>query len=221
VPLKYLCLRGLEDIFFLLRILCRHGPTLRGLIIEPIDRRFVSDGEGTGYYGWIYPFFDHDQLQNLAARCPFLEDLRVPIRRSFGTRQEVRAYEALGTFLDLRNLVLDLVGNPRPVSAEGVYSQSNEGNSRQVSFECVLINSATDEKLVTAIWRVIFSRQESKKLTKLRVLHIGLDAFKREDFYVLWQLCRSFLANHCGVQRLESARDRKTDTKNTGRGLNN
>lgn len=196
-PLKYLSLRGLEDIMLLHGILEHHGPSLLGLMLPPGRRSFFGH-----YLGPAYPFVDHNHLRRIAQHCPKLKDLRVPIHRSKGDRAEVLLYRALGSFPNLRNLILDLYGNPRPVlSAEnGTFS---DNVSMRVSLRDALINFATDTTLATAIWTEISSHQPSRKLIRLRVSPWGHDAYFGEERFAILQIARSFLVTYGGSNVVE------------------
>ncbi|GAB1214601.1 hypothetical protein ATERTT37_003765 [Aspergillus terreus] len=108
----------------------------------------------------------HDAFQphnivdyRIAEHCPNLKDLRVPIRRSKGSEEEVRIYRSLGQFPQLQNLILDLYGNPRPVLSreEGQYSDEGLGVivPVHVSLKDALVNFAVDRDLATALKKVI------------------------------------------------------------------
>jgi hypothetical protein len=64
--LKYLCIKGLEDISFLHHILHRHEPSLKRLILGP-NRRCFKSPEGPHCYGYFYPYLGSTQIQELAA----------------------------------------------------------------------------------------------------------------------------------------------------------
>ncbi|KAJ5887247.1 hypothetical protein N7504_011294 [Penicillium tannophilum] len=68
-PLRYLHIYGLRSVENLHRIIERHGPTLKGLIIEP---SLVGPPR--------YPRFDVSGILQLAELCPNLEELRLQIK---------------------------------------------------------------------------------------------------------------------------------------------
>ncbi len=58
--------------------------------------------------------FSQQEIMQLAANCPGLENLSLQIRRSKGDPDEVAIYRALGQFPQLRHLTLTLDGSPPP-----------------------------------------------------------------------------------------------------------
>jgi hypothetical protein len=108
-PLKYLCLRGLREASNLHRITTHHGPTLRGLILEPYAR---DNNIGAAYGSFIYPKLGPSNIRLLAKHCPDLKELRLQLRRSEGDSRECDIYRAFGHFQKLRRLILDLHFDP-------------------------------------------------------------------------------------------------------------
>ncbi|GES59975.1 class V chitinase [Aspergillus terreus] len=214
-PLKYLSIEALEHVTFLHTIIGRHGPSLLGLMLEPHEtcRSHTSPPLKPQYTGWAYPFLDHVHLQRIAARCPNLKDLRIPIRRTKGSNEEVRTYRSLGKFFRLQNLILDLYGNPRPVisTEEGIFSDEGVGSSPpvHVSLRDVFINFATDTALAAAIWKEISSQQPVRSLLRLRVSLWGYNIHDEEEVYVFLQLAGSYLVTHGGRKVIEIGRDEK------------
>ncbi|KAJ6135667.1 hypothetical protein N7512_000827 [Penicillium capsulatum] len=74
-----------------------HGSHLRTLALE--------------YNRWQY--VTESAIRELARKCPLLEDLTIPIRRTEGDANEVAIYRALGSIRKLKNLHLSM--DPVPV----------------------------------------------------------------------------------------------------------
>ncbi|KAF9893490.1 hypothetical protein FE257_010802 [Aspergillus nanangensis] len=215
-PLKYLALEGLDDVELLHTILERHGPSLIGLMFEPLWRGASRTYPPLKpqYTGWLYPLLDDLHLRRLAVQCPRIIDLRVPVRRSKGNRMEVSIYRALGSFSHLQNLILDLYGNPRPVlsTEDGLYTDEAEGLSpmMHVTLEDAFINFATDSTLAQSIWTEIFSSQPSRKLAQLRVSPWGYnDMPEFGELHAALTLAQSFLVTHGGKDVTQIGREEK------------
>ncbi|KAL5355926.1 hypothetical protein BJX96DRAFT_162071 [Aspergillus floccosus] len=214
-PLKYLSIGALEDVLFLHNVLERHGPSLMGLMLEPYESGVsrTSPPLKPEYCGCRYPFLDHEHLHRIAEHFQNLKVLRVPIRRSKGSEEEVRTYRSLSQFPQLQNLILDLYGNPRPVLSreEGQYSDEGLGDMIpvHVSLKDAFINFAVDRDLATAIWKEIFLHQPSRRLLRLRISPWGFDIFSWEEIYVFLQLAGSFLVTHGGNKVVEIGREER------------
>ncbi|RMJ28844.1 hypothetical protein PHISP_00295 [Aspergillus sp. HF37] len=196
-PLKYLCIRALDDLSLLDDILIRHGRSLRGLMIEPVSRNGLIGHTATDTRGYIYPRFGHADVERLAESCPHLEELRIPVQRSKGDHQECQLYRALGKFSMLRSLILDLGCNPpqAPDINENVYDI--------YTLKDALINAAVDESLAMAIWDIVVSSQKTCALRNLRCGPFGGDVFGREACYVFQRRSRSFLVSRRGFHLAE------------------
>jgi hypothetical protein len=184
-PLKFLCLRDLRSISALDRILLQHGHTLEGLIIEPSNYGRVLRGVYDN--GYKYPIMDNYRITQLAQTCPQLQELRLPLKRQQGSSHECNMYRALGQFLHLHTLILDLHCDPRQLPL------GPEGNVSSACLRETLINAAVDETLVTGIWDLIASNQSTRRLQNLRVAPFGADFFSREEQHIIQQVGRSFL----------------------------
>lgn len=159
-PLKFLCLRDLRSNLALDRILLQHGRTLEGLTIEPSEHQRRL----TGVYdnGFKYPVMDNDQITQLAQACPQLQELRLPLQRQQGSSHECDIYRALGQFLHLHTLILDLHCDPRPLPL------GPQENVSSAYLRETLINAAVDKTLGTGIWDLIASNQSTRRLQNLR-----------------------------------------------------
>lgn len=188
-PLRYLRIRGTRDTCLVHEIFAHHGETLRGFILEPLDRYrtfFFEEEKGP-----LYPVFNHHDITALAEHAPHLEELRLPIQRSKGDIQECQLYEALGKFPSIRNLILDLDCNPceRLDEDQATYP----GGIRQPRIWDIFSNAAMDETLARAIWDVIDSSHEKGRLEHLRLTIFGGDTYSRAYREALRRLARSFL----------------------------
>jgi hypothetical protein len=135
-PLRYLCLHSLCSAGSLLRIVEQHGPSLKGLIVEPYGRALSE-----------YPILDVSDIFQLAAHCPNLEELRLQIKKSMGSRAECELCNALGKLTNLHSLVLDLHFDARSEPA-----LRHADTPDLVALRKIFINAATDDNLALGIW---------------------------------------------------------------------
>lgn len=174
--LKYLCLYNLRSAENLLRIVERHGPSLKGLMIEP-----------SGPSHSQYPRLDVCLIVQLATYCPNLQELRLQVQRSMGSQAECELYRALGEFSNLHSLVLDLQIDARPE-----IPLNRPVTEDLTVLRKTFINAATDEKLAIGIWNTIKSNK-AFRLQYLRVVPFGNNMFCHEESYLLNCLTRSIL----------------------------
>jgi hypothetical protein len=93
-PLQYLCLRGVRNVTALHTILGHHGATQKGLLIEP-----TSKGRpGSIDYHLKYPAMTPVDAQRIAESTPLLRELRLPIKRTKGDKDECAIYKAIESF---------------------------------------------------------------------------------------------------------------------------
>jgi hypothetical protein len=182
-PLKYLCLHSLRSVENLHRIVEQHGPSLKGLIVEP-----------SGLAQSQYPRLDVSDIVQLATYCPNLKELRLQIKRSIASQAECELYKALREFSNLHSLVLDLHFDARLEPARRHLDTEDLTVLRKT-----FINAATDEKLALAIWNMIKTDKFSR-LEYLRVVPFGNGTFSREESYLLDNFARSFLVTRYNLQ---------------------
>ncbi|KAJ5802026.1 uncharacterized protein N7503_004476 [Penicillium pulvis] len=175
-PLNYLYIYGLRSAENLHRIVERHGSTLKGLIIAPSTIGLPR-----------YPRFDVLGILQLAKLCPNLEELRLQIKRSTGSKEECELYKALGQFLNLHSLVLDLHFDARPRPPLFHIDTQDLTVLRKT-----LINAAMDEKLALGIWNMI-NTNGSSRLKYLRVVPFGAYNFSTPETYLLDCFAKSYL----------------------------
>lgn len=103
-PLRRLDLAGDLEHMVLDALLIRHGPSLRSLTLSLWTLEAPPHIEG------FEPFTDFTQshIQQIHECCPNLEDLTLPIRRTFGKPPESLLYRTFGAFPKLRKLTLIL-----------------------------------------------------------------------------------------------------------------
>lgn len=195
-PLKYLCLHTLRTAESLLRIVERHGPSLKGLIVEP-----SSSAQSQ------YPRLDIPLLVQLAAYCPSLEELRLQIQRSAGSQAECDIYRALGEFSNLHSLVLDLRIDARPELPRQYFDTEYLTVLRKT-----FINAATDEELALGIWNTIKSDKASR-LQYLRVVPFGNEMFSDEESYLIDCFARSLLVTRYDVHNPGSPKVEEIGTR--------
>jgi hypothetical protein len=190
-PLKCLRVRGLRDKSAIFTIVANHGKTLQGLFIEPGQSRRRTDN--VPYHS--YPVLGHDDILQLAKEAPGLRTLRLTLERSEGDLHERKLYEALGAFLRLHILILDLHYRHEGEGPElGNLSVTNQTRLKEA-----FVNAAMDESLAVQIWDIIYSKQNKEKLRKLRLVPYGWDLFpSRAEREILLHLSRSVLISKRG-----------------------
>lgn len=188
-PLKYLCLYSLCSVENLHKIIERHGQSLRGLIIEP---------SGTAQFD--YPRLAKPDIERLAAACPNIQELRIQIKRSNGSRLECELYDALGQISNLHTLILDLNFDGQEAPPTRPHGQPQRSCSlSDVYVRNTFINAATDEKLALGIWNLI-TANKSSCLGSLRIVPFGSIGFPPPEKHMLSQLARSFLITGYNAQ---------------------
>lgn len=182
-PLRYLCLHSLRRVDNLHLIVEQHGPSLKGLIVEP-----------SGLAQSQYPRLDVSDIVQLATYCPNLKELRLQIKRSMASQAECELYKALGEFSNLHSLVLDLHFDARLEPARR-HLDTKDLTALRKTF----INAATDERLALGIWNMIKTNKASR-LQYLRVVPFGNGTFSREESCLLDYFARSFLVTRYNFQ---------------------
>ncbi|KAL4914840.1 hypothetical protein BDW62DRAFT_135929 [Aspergillus aurantiobrunneus] len=192
-PLKFLCLRGLRNPSGLMKLLEHHGKSLKGLILE-----VINDRQDMGY---VYPEFTASDISRMAGSCPLLQELQLPIKRSQGNRSECEIYKALGSFLSMHSLVLDLHFDPRrrPIQSTNV---SDPSTMREV-----FTNAATDEKLACSIWNLTATNQASGHLKNLRLIPFGSRYFRLPESYILRKFARQILISRSPLRVQEIGKE--------------
>ncbi|KAH9909902.1 hypothetical protein F4778DRAFT_713319 [Xylariomycetidae sp. FL2044] len=141
------------DIKTFTAILCRHGNSIRKLELLPKDtKRFV---------------ISHDRVDAITKQCPNLLKLKLVVPRTEGNEQEVALYRSLGQLQALRRVTLHLdyshTESPGAKPANGDFGQTRI-NKRLRS---MLINTAIDSTLATAILRLLRSNNPNLEYLKL------------------------------------------------------
>ncbi|KAL1988109.1 hypothetical protein VTN96DRAFT_1140 [Rasamsonia emersonii] len=142
------------------RIFQQHGATLRDLAFPP---RTLKD------------------ILRMRDSCPFLEILRIQVKRSMSDRRETRFYEVLGTLPCLRKLSLDLdcslaeteLFSDDIVETFDDFDRELFGPTawwRNGHIRNGLINAAVDEALVRSIWDIIATNKPGCSLKYLKVI---------------------------------------------------
>ncbi|KAL4870688.1 hypothetical protein BDV12DRAFT_195165 [Aspergillus spectabilis] len=170
-PLEYLCLRGVRNVATIHTILSRHGPTLRGLSIEP-----TKAGRA------IRPFSDHhSKSPNLTPRSP--------AQTHKGNRDEYAKCKAIGSFTNLRSLLLDLHYDSRTAPIDRHWRPSAS------ELKDILINAATDKHLAHSIWTIVSTSQPSRCLRNLSCHPYGSEIFKIPEAYLVMTIAQTYLVN--------------------------
>ncbi|KAL5041129.1 hypothetical protein BDW71DRAFT_212416 [Aspergillus fruticulosus] len=182
--LQYLCLWGVWNVTTLDIILERHRPSLKGLLIEPTKAGRVGPSSD---FHFKYPHPTATDILQFAESAPNLRELRLPLKRNKGNKDECGIYKALGSFTNLRSLLLDLHYDTRtaPIYPQWRPSATELGE--------ILVNTATDAHLAHSIWNLISKTQSSKALQNLSVHLFGAECFKMLEAYLLMSIARSFL----------------------------
>jgi hypothetical protein len=183
-PLQYLYLRQVRNVSTVHDILERHGPTLKGLQIEPIrtGRAGLADSH------FKYPAMTATDVVRIAESAPHLRELRLTIKRTLGDNNESAIYKAIGSsFRDLHSLLLDLHYDTR---TPPIYPR---WRPNATELRDILVNAATDKDLAHRIWTVISRNQATKALRNLTMRPFGSEAFQMLEAYLLLTVGRTFL----------------------------
>ncbi|KAJ5088004.1 hypothetical protein N7456_011620 [Penicillium angulare] len=174
-PVRYLSLCGFPWIDGLHEVIEHHGVSLKGLII---------------YRGCHHRDIEHVELKasdvyRLALNCPNLEELRLEIPRSLGSRTECDIYKAFRSLSNLRSLFLDLDIERKS------YMESSLSDKQKLELRMkYYMNAATDEKLALGIWDLV--NNEARCLQHLRVFPFARGSGRGEE-RLLRHLTHSFL----------------------------
>ncbi|KAL4993713.1 hypothetical protein BDV10DRAFT_189701 [Aspergillus recurvatus] len=183
-PLQYLCLRGVRNVATLDLIVKRHGPRLKGLLIEPTTAGRVGPLSDMHFK---YPHLTAADILRFAESAPNLRELRLPLKRDKGSKDECGIYRALSAFTNLHCLLLDLHYDTRTAPIYPGWRPS------ATELREILVNAATDAELARSIWTLVSETQSSKALRSLSVHPFGSESFKMPEAYLLMSLAPSFL----------------------------
>lgn len=220
-PLKELVIDRYASQEILDSIAVHHGPSLEKLWLET-DRWVIypwNVEDGMELVSRVA--LTTDMVKRFVARCPLLEDLHLPIRRSGSDADEVAIYQSLGGLKRLRRLRLTLdwadhwdflVHENQPVNVnqyEGydaepiLFVWEPEGRILNGHIKDALKNAAMDAPLAASIWNTI--REQHGVLERLELHmesmdHIFNTRLRQIEFmYMIASLSRSF--------KIESSRD--------------
>ncbi|KAL3478253.1 hypothetical protein BJX99DRAFT_256578 [Aspergillus californicus] len=194
-PLQYLCLRAVRNITTLHTILNRHGPTLHGLIIEPLTTG--RSGLGVMDAHFKFPHITDSDILHLAKSAPHLRELRLPLKRTKGNKHECAMYKSLGSFTNLRSLLLDLHYDIRTAPIDRQWRPSVP------ELKEILVNAATDADLAHSIWTLISGSQPGHALRNLTVHPFGSPCFQMPEAYLLMSVGQSFLVQRPAFDAFE------------------
>ncbi|OQE01359.1 hypothetical protein PENSOL_c004G10775 [Penicillium solitum] len=154
-PLAYLKIQSHLGPSIIEKILMRHGPTLQGLVLLPGPySRSLTEAPKGGC---------STQVLRYAKLCPRLRNLHIETRRTAGSEDEIRLYEAYGQFPSLEFLALDM-------ECAIPYEQSNDPKRFEMSAVAeIAFSLILDPALCLAIWDRISSTQKSGRLRKLEL----------------------------------------------------
>lgn len=195
-------------------IAVHHGPSLRGLWLET-DRWAIYPWHVEAGIPLLSQFaLTREMVERFVARCPLLEDLQLPIRRSGSDADEVAIYKSLGELKQLRRLRLTLdwahhwdflVDETQPANShqyEGydaepiLFVWESEGRVLNGHIKDALKNAAMDAPLAASIWNTI--REQHGVLERLEVHMEGMDHIfntrlrQIEFMYMIASLSQSF-----------------------------
>lgn len=186
-PLKYLRVRCPRDTAIIHEIFSHHGSTLRGIHYRTLHAPWSTAISETSFI----PLFNASDIVSLSRQAPYLEEFRLPLRRSLGNQTECELYDALGNFPSLHSLVLDLDCNFRESIARDFNHFSDQ--SPELPTHKIFINAAMDETLAKGIWDRVDLSGGGKRLRKLRISIIGITSLRRPEGEIARRLARSFL----------------------------
>lgn len=178
--LKYLRMQGIRKVEALYSILSYHGRSLKGLSIQPNEGFFGTDGADDE--GYRFPVLSSNDIHEVSELCPNLQELRIQVQRTMGSTEECNIYTALGSFPNLQTLFLDLHYDPRSPPLSSAPDETE-----------LFTNAATDEKLATAIFNIIYNNQPWRNLRNLRLTPFGRKFLFLDTKYVISFLAKSML----------------------------
>ncbi|CAH0057715.1 unnamed protein product [Clonostachys solani] len=181
-PLHELSVSGPLDPDILEAILSGHGQTLKNLDLRPYESPFQADNRW--FRRDIPMIFTKQQILQLQAHCPALEELAITVKRTKSDALEADMYRTFSQFNLLRSLFLTLdcsnwrvIRDPtyqpvfdeeddRPCEVLGEWLK--EGHVRET-----FINCAVDERLARSIWEIICQDKVGRKLQSLKIWTTG------------------------------------------------
>lgn len=213
-PLKELIIDRYASQEILDSVAVHHGPSLEKLWLET-DRWVIYPWRVEAGMDLLSQFaLTKDMVKRFVARCPLLEDLHLPIRRSGSDADEVAIYKSLGELKRLQRLRLTLdwanhwdflVDESQPTSShqyEGydaepiLFVWESEGRVLNGHIKDALKNAAMDAPLAASIWNTI--REQHGVLERLELHmesmdHIFNTRLRQIEFmYMIASLSRSF-----------------------------
>ncbi|KAI1841126.1 hypothetical protein JX266_012661 [Neoarthrinium moseri] len=207
LPLDKLLLSGSIDPEVFDCIVGRHGKTLRQLSLSPHESSYSTTRCDRP------TVFTRDDVIQLQASCPVLEELAMPIKRYKGGKPEVEIYRALGKMKWLTTLFLNLDCSNTSVLLDGdetpndpsfdSYMQEFWGSGlqrrpRNGHVRDALVNSAVDERLARAIWDTISTARVGRPLKSLKLwahsgASFGDSSYQTDLMNMIQHLSRAYL----------------------------
>lgn len=209
-PLEELSVSGSLEPQILNAILSRHGHSLKKLSIRPFESYFASDGRH------VPMVCGRDQVLQIQAQCPVLEDLAIPIKRTKSDAREAATYRSLSELATVQNLMLILdcsdwevarsaisLADPPPSFDEEdrrFWPRDQVGCAplRRGHVRDTFLNCAVDEKLARSIWATVCRDKVGARLGSLKIYTTGGGSYGLGSYWpniqaVCGHLSRSWL----------------------------
>ncbi|GAB1309950.1 hypothetical protein MFIFM68171_00160 [Madurella fahalii] len=208
-PLEELSVSGPLEHNIVDAILGRHGRTLRKLGLRPYE----SESSLCDNRPHIPLTFGKEDILQIQAQCPVLQDLSLSVKRTRSDMREVDLYRAFGAMEHLQFLFLILDCSNWHVYRTGSSTDDPSFDEYDRQFYCTwredsrlrkghiresLMNCAVDETLARSIWETICRVKVGKRLESLKLYTTGGGRFGRNGSYndideVVANLSRSWL----------------------------
>ncbi|KAI1074224.1 hypothetical protein F5B20DRAFT_564161 [Whalleya microplaca] len=206
-PLDEMMLSGSLETEIFDYALSHLGRTLRKIEFSPSESMYSITKSNRPM------IFTREHILQIQEKCPMIENLRMPIKRSKSDRSEVESYRTFGKMVRLRTLFLVLdCANPGalldgddtpndPLFDE--FDQQFWGHGfrrcpRNGHIKNQLMNCAVDEQLARSIWDTICQAKEGSSLQSLRLhtsggSNLGMNGGQSDFLNMAQRLSLSFL----------------------------
>lgn len=180
-PLEELSVAGPLRPEILGAILSRHGPALRKLSLHSTTDPY--DGPNDLHRQSVHMSFGKEHILQIRDRCPALQELGVPVKRTKSDAAEAEIYKILGTMKRLRSLFLLLDCSEWRVTRDSTYNPPFEGEDdepmvplnwlKMGHLRDTFMNCAVDEALARSIWDTICQHKDGVQLQSLKLWTTG------------------------------------------------
>lgn len=188
-PLDELSVSGALEPRIFDAVLSQHGRSLRKLSLRPFESSsFTSDGQH------IPMVCQQEQILQIQAQCPALQDLAIPVKRTKSDTREAVIYRSLGELAPVQNLFLILdcsdwqvARGTRTLTDDPSFDDEDRrfypwdddegGPLRRGHVREAFLNCAVDETLARSIWATICHNKVGTRLQSLKIYTTGGGSF--------------------------------------------